>query len=160
MLMTGPVSAQTETAPEQDVIELEAFTVLGSSITRFDQESGLPVTTFEMDTIKVDGFISTGEIFTEMVFTGSPEFEESSDGPNDARGDVTSVNLRGAGPGQTLMLMDGRRLAPHPLNQTVGQAPSVLVNANIIPSGMIDKIDVLRDGASAIYGTDASAGVV
>jgi iron complex outermembrane recepter protein len=45
------------------------------------------------------------------------------------------------------MLLNGRRLAPHPLNQTVDQAPSVLVNANVIPAGLIDRIDVLRDGA-------------
>jgi len=163
--LAGVLAAQLATgqAPggeQEDVIELEPLTVLGSSITRFDEESGLPVTTLEMETVAIDGFVSPGEIFTDMVFTGSPEFEESQDGPNDARGDVTSVNLRGAGPGQTLMLLNGRRLAPHPLNQTVGQAPSVLVNANVIPAGLIDRIDVLRDGASAIYGTDASAGVV
>jgi outer membrane receptor protein involved in Fe transport len=153
------VTAQ-DTSGEDEVIELEAYTVLGSAITRFDQETGLPVSIMEMDQIEMEGFVSPGEIFSEMVFTGSPEFEESQDGPNDARGDVTSINLRGAGPGQTLVLMNGRRLAPHPLNQTVGQAPSVLVNANVIPAGLIDRVEVLRDGASAIYGTDASAGVV
>ena len=159
-LMTPFVGvAQTEGGSD-DVYELEAFTVLGSAITRFEQDAAQPVTSLEMDDIATDGFTSPGEIFTEMVFTGSPEFSESSDGPNDARGDVTSVNLRGAGPGQSLILLNGRRLAPHPLNQTVGQAPSVLVNANVIPGGLIDRIDVLRDGASAIYGTDASAGVV
>jgi iron complex outermembrane receptor protein len=143
-----------------EVVELEAYTVLGSSITRFEEESGLPVTVLDAENLSIDGYTSPGEIFSDMVFVGSPEFEEASDGPNDARGDVTSINLRGAGPGQTLVLMNGRRLAPHPLNQTVGQAPSVLVNANIIPAGLIDQIEVLRDGASAIYGTDASAGVV
>lgn len=156
----SPALGQTATTEDTDVIELEPYTVLGSAITRFDQESGLPVSTMDMDQIEADGFISPGEFFTEMVFTGSPEFEESTDGPNDARGDVTSVNLRGAGPGQTLMLLNGRRLAPHPMNQTVNQTPSVLVNANVLPAGLIDRIDVLRDGASAIYGTDASAGVV
>lgn len=161
LLLGGlPLMAQAQDAGTEEVIELEPLTVLGSSITRFDEESGLPVTKFEMDDLETDGLISPGEFFSEMVFTGSPEFEEASDGPNDARGDVTSVNLRGAGPGQTLMLMNGRRLAPHPMNQTVNQTPSVLVNANIIPAGLIDRIDVLRDGASAIYGTDASAGVV
>lgn len=160
LLLTGvSVSGQTDAANDE-IIDLEPVTVLGSAITRFDQEAGLPVTMIEMDEIDAGGYISPGEFFTELVFTGSPEFEESTDGPNDARGDVTSVNLRGAGPGQTLMLLNGRRLAPHPMNQTVEQTPSVLVNANIIPAGLIDRIDILRDGASAIYGTDASAGVV
>lgn len=160
ILGSGIRAVGQEAAQDGEVIELEAYTVLGSAITRFDQESGLPVSMLEMEDIETDGFISPGEIFSELVFTGSPEFNETADGPNDARGDVTSVNLRGAGPGQTLMLLNGRRLAPHPLNQTVGQAPSVLVNANVLPAGLVDRIDVLRDGASAIYGTDASAGVV
>ncbi|NDV62201.1 TonB-dependent receptor [Puniceicoccales bacterium CK1056] len=158
LLPFNAASGQAE--EDEDVFELEPVTVLGSAITRFDQESGLPVSILEMNEIESDGFISPGEIFSELVFTGSPEFNETEDGPNDARGDVTSINLRGAGPGQTLVLMNGRRLAPHPLNQTVGQAPSVLVNANVMPAGLIERIDVLRDGASAIYGTDASAGVV
>lgn len=155
-----PTPAIAQDSEEDEIFELQPYNVLGSSITRFDEEIGLPVTVFRMDTIEVDGFVSPGEIFSELVFSGSPEFEESSDGPNDARGDVTSINLRGAGPGQTLVLMNGRRLAPHPLNQTVGTVPSVLVNSNVIPAGLIQRIDVLRDGASAIYGTDASAGVV
>ncbi len=160
LLFTGTLAIGQTDSVDNEIIDLEPITVLGSAITRFDEESGLPVTIMDMDEIEADGYISPGEFFTEMVFTGSPEFEESTDGPNDARGDVTSVNLRGAGPGQTLMLLNGRRLAPHPMNQTVNQTPSVLVNANVIPAGLIDRIDVLRDGASAIYGTDASAGVV
>ena len=159
MALAGPATAQDGSGNEE-VYELQPVTVLGSAITRFNEESGLPVSMIEMDDIESGGFISPGEFFSEMVITGSPEFEESTDGPNDARGDVTSVNLRGAGPGQTLMLLNGRRLAPHPMNQTVEQTPSVLVNANVIPAGLIDRIDILRDGASAIYGTDASAGVV
>ncbi|EDY83180.1 TonB-dependent receptor domain protein [Verrucomicrobiia bacterium DG1235] len=153
-------NAQTDENSEEGIFELDPVIVTGSSITRFEEESGLPVTTFEGEELLTEGFVSPGEIFTDMVFTGSPEFEEASDGPNDARGDVTSINLRGAGPGQTLILLNGRRLASHPLNQTVGQVPSTLVNANTIPAGLIKNIDVLRDGASAIYGTDASAGVV
>ena len=160
LLLPSSLFGQTSDIVGEDVYQLEAFTVLGSAITRFDRDVGQPVTMMVMEDLETDGFVSPGEMFTEMVFTGSPEFSESSDGPNDARGDVTSVNLRGAGPGQSLILLNGRRLAVHPLNMTVGQTPSVLVNANVIPSGLIDRIDVLRDGASAIYGTDASAGVV
>jgi iron complex outermembrane receptor protein len=153
-------SAQTDESTEEDVFVLDTFTILGSAITRFEADAPQPVSSLDMEDIEVDGFVSPGEIFSELVYTGEPEFSEVSDGPNDARGDVTSINLRGAGPGQSLILLNGRRLAPHPLNQTVGQTPSVLVNANVIPSGLIDRVDVLRDGASAIYGTDASAGVV
>lgn len=145
----------------EDVFELPSINVTGSRITRFETEAtDLPITRFDADSIEADGFITSGEIFSELVFTGTADFNESEDGPNDARGDVTSVNLRGVGSEFTLTMLDGRRLAPHPLDQTVGFKSSLLVNANIIPAGMIDHIDILRDGASAIYGTDATAGVV
>ena len=157
------VLAQEEAPPgeAEETVELQEFTVTGSRITRFETEATtLPLSVITSETLEGEGFVSSGEIFSELVFTGSAEFEESQDGPNDARGDVTSISLRGVGSAFTLVLLDGRRLAPHPLDQTIGFKPSLLVNANVIPAGMIDHIDILRDGASAIYGTDASAGVV
>ncbi len=159
LLATASITSAQESAGE-NVLMLDPFLITGSQITRFDTETTLPITQVDTDTILEDGFSTSGEIFSELVFTGAAEFNESEDGPNDARGDVTSVNLRSLGSAYTLVLLNGRRLAPHPLNQTIDSTPSVLVNANIVPAGLIDRIEVLRDGASAIYGTDASAGVV
>jgi len=107
-----------------------------------------------------EGFVTSAEIFSELVFTGVAEFDEGEDNIQRARGDVQSINLRGIGSAFTLVLLDGRRLAPHPLDQTIGSKPSLLVNANVIPAIFMDRIEILRDGASSIYGTDAIAGVV
>ncbi len=153
-------TAQTTTSTNEEVIELESFQVTGSFITRFETEETLPITTLTSDSFSEEGLATGGEIYTDLVFTGAAEFNESEDGPNDARGDVTSINLRSIGSAYTLVLLNGRRLAPHPLNQTIDSTPSVLVNSNIMPAGLIDRIEILRDGASALYGTDASAGVV
>ncbi len=165
LLLGSPVAVLSQDASPtggdpEGVFMLDSFTVTGSFITRFDRETTLPVTSIGSGELEGDGFVTPGEIFSELSFTGSAEFNESSDGPNDARGDVTSVNLRGIGSGYTLVLLNGRRLAPHPLNQTIDATPSVLVNSNVMPAGLIDRIEILRDGASALYGTDASAGVV
>ena len=161
MPATTVLAQEAPSGESEEVVELLEFTVTGSRITRFETEAtSMPVSIITSASIESEGYVSSGEIFSELVFTGGAEFEESQDGPNDARGDVTSINLRGIGSKFTLVLLDGRRLAPHPLDQTISFTPSILVNSNVIPAGMIDRIEILRDGASAIYGTDASAGVV
>lgn len=71
-----------------------------------------------------------------------------------------SVNLRGVGDGNTLVLLNGRRLVNHPGTQAVNQTPVVSVNSNALPVTGIQRLEVLRDGASAVYGTDAVAGVM
>src|SRR5690606_10960185 len=74
--------------------------------------------------------------------------------------DVTSIDLRGIGAGSTLLLINGRRMAPHPLSGTDQGVPSLSPNANVIPTALLNRVEVLRDGASAIYGADAAAGVI
>src|SRR3546814_13858678 len=81
---------------------------------------------------------------------------ETSTGPNDARGDAASVNLRGIGSGNTLVLLNGRRIAPHPIS--AGAVPPLSSNLNQIPLGALHLTEVLLDGASALYGPDAVAG--
>src|SRR3546814_10132517 len=71
---------------------------------------------------------------------------------------AASVNLRGIGSGNTLVLLNGRRIAPHPIS--AGAVPRLSSNINQIPLGAVQRIEVLRDGASALYGSDAVAGVV
>src|SRR3546814_15298211 len=70
----------------------------------------------------------------------------------------SDLNLRGIGSGNTLGLLNGRRIAPHPIS--AGVVPRLSSNINQIPLGAVQRIEVLRDGASALYGSDAVAGVV
>ena len=76
---------------------------------------------------------------------------ENIGNPGDGR---TEVNLRGLFPKETLVLVDGKRVAP------VGSAAGASVDINLIPFPLVDHIDILKDGASAIYGSDAVGGVV
>jgi outer membrane receptor protein involved in Fe transport len=80
---------------------------------------------------------------------------------NSARGDVGSVNLRNLGIGNTLVLLNGRRVVQHPTSQAnENLVPVLTYNTNAIPVSGLRRLEVLRDGAAAIYGTDAVAGVI
>ncbi len=80
---------------------------------------------------------------------------------NAARGDVNSINLRNLGVGNTLVLLNGRRLVSHPVSQAgEGNVPVLGFNSNSLPVAGIERLEMLRDGAAAIYGADAVAGVV
>jgi outer membrane receptor protein involved in Fe transport len=80
---------------------------------------------------------------------------------NAARGDVNSINLRNLGVGNTLVLLNGRRLVAHPSSQAgEGNVPVLGYNSNSIPVAGVQRLEILRDGAAAIYGADAVAGVV
>ena len=92
------------------------------------------------------------------------EAESDSGGVNSARGDVGAYNLRNMGVGNTLVLLNGRRLVNNAGYQTelLGGdfVPTMSVNSNLIPTNALERVELLKDGASAIYGADAVAGVV
>ncbi len=157
-------SAPSPTAPStpaaEDPIKLEAFTVTGSNIRRIDTETTLPVTVMDRDDLDLRLAATPAELFQMLPNGGALTLTETNVLGADARGDNTSLNLRGIGSGNTLVLVNGRRLAPHPISQAEGGVPSLAVNINQLPAAAIQRVEVLRDGASAIYGADATAGVV
>src|SRR3954462_7866914 len=147
------------TTPEQPV-QLEAFTVTGSNIRRVDAETALPVTVFDKAEIDARGASTMAELFETLGAAEPSGITEINNGPQLARGDVASVDLRGLGTGSTLTLINGRRMAPHPISMADGGVPSLAPNINAVPRAMISRVEILRDGASAIYGADAAAGVI
>jgi outer membrane receptor protein involved in Fe transport len=155
---TPPSSGSAADAP----VKLEAFAVTGSYIKRLEQEKLLPVTVITDEDIKLRGGSTPAEIFATIPEAGRIPISESQASGADARGDIATVSLRGLGSGNTLVLLNGRRLAPHPISMPEGNSgvPSMGVNINVLPTAAIQRIEVLRDGASAIYGSDATAGVV
>jgi iron complex outermembrane receptor protein len=159
LLIAAPALAQTEPAPPA-AEEVSEVVVTGSRIAGAGETGAIAVSTVGEDQIDAAGADTTGEIMANIPQAGGMEFNETSDGPNSARGDVATVNLRGLGAGNTLVLLNGRRMAPFPRSQDIDESPRQVVNVNEIPSGAIDRIEVLRDGASALYGADATAGVV
>ncbi|MDP3073004.1 MAG: TonB-dependent receptor [Opitutaceae bacterium] len=148
--------AQTTPAPQV----MEAVNVTGSHIKRIDQESTLPVTVIGTDELALRGAITPAELFETLSFGGPITLDEGNTLGADARGDNSTINLRGLGSGNTLVLLNGRRLPPHPISQSEGGAPSLSTNINQLPAAAMARVEVLRDGASAIYGTDAAGGVV
>lgn len=160
-----PAANAQDTEPGNDE-PLEEVIVTGSQIRGASTTAALPVSVITQEDIQVTGAASSDELFRTLPGVGAVGFggnnqRSVSFGINGARGDVASINLRSLGEGNTLVLMNGRRLVDHPGTQTNEQtAPAVTVNMNAIPILGLQRVEVLRDGASALYGTDAVAGVV
>ncbi len=159
-------SAQTATPPTprpadvETPVVLEAFTVTGSNIRRVDAETALPVTVIDKSELDARGAATMAELFETLGAAEISGITEINNGPQLARGDVASIDLRGIGSGSTLTLLNSRRVAPHPISMAENGVPSLAVNINSIPRAMVERVEVLRDGASAVYGADAAAGVV
>lgn len=147
-------------ASAQDEV-VEEVVVVGSQIKGASIAGALPVTVVGLDDIVASGAATGDELLRSIPQIGAVGFNESTTtGVNAARGDVNSVNLRGLGTGNTLVLLNGRRMVLHPGTQTENFIPVVTSNSNTLPVKGIKRVEVLRDGAAAIYGTDAVAGVI
>ena len=162
LLIPFAVSAQTPPrvagAGADEPVTLDVFTVTGSNIKGVDTEKTLPVTLITTDDISMSGVSTMTELVETLPFSTNVSINETATGPNDARGDVSTINLRNLGAGRTLVLLNGRRLSAYGV--TPGTPPVQFVNVNAIPFGAVQQVEVLRDGASAIYGSDAIGGVV
>lgn len=146
--------------PADETVKLEAFTVTGSNIRRIEEEKILPVTSYDMDDLDLRAASTAVELFEYLPQAGEMPISEEGTLGASARGDVASIAIRGIGSSNTLTLVNGRRLPPHPISQAESGVPSLAVNINVLPSASIQRVEILRDGASAIYGADASAGAV
>ena len=147
--------------------EVEEVVVVGSQIKGAKITGALPVSVVTGLDIEATGVESGEDLLEHIAEQGQNYFTEAEDasgGVNAGRGDMGAYNLRNLGVGNTLTLLNGRRLVNSPGYQTelIGGdfVPTVTVNSNLIPVSGIKRLEVLRDGASAIYGADAVAGVV
>ena len=147
--------------------EVEEIVTVGSQIKGAKITGALPVTVFDADDIEATAAVDGDELVENLVEQGLNffnEVEQTSGGVNAARGDVGAYNIRSMGVGNTLTLLNGRRLVMNAGYQTeyIGGdfVPTMTVNTNMIPTNGLDRLEVLKDGASAIYGADAVAGVV
>jgi iron complex outermembrane receptor protein len=147
MLFEHEAVAQTQS--------LERVEITGSAIRRVEAETALPVTVLKADDLRQQGFTTTQDIVNTLAVNQS--FVGTSQAVGQITGGAAFANLRGLGANKTLVLLNGRRIA----NQAIGQAgDSSAPDLNSIPISAIDRIEVLRDGASALYGTDAIGGVI
>jgi outer membrane receptor protein involved in Fe transport len=136
--------------------------IVGSQIRGTKITEVLPVTVVDKEDIIATAAVSGDDLFRSIPQAGDVQFQEArtTGNLNDARGDTSSINLRSLGTGNTLMLLNGRRVVPAPGTQTENFVPVQTANTNAFPVAGVRRVEVLRDGAAAIYGTDAVAGVV
>jgi len=145
-------SADTGTAQEGAVQEV---VVTGSLIQRTDTETPAPVQVVTSDDIANSGYTSVADVLHALPSNGQGNLNQSF-GTAFASG-AAGVSLRGMTVDATLVLIDGHRMAAYPISDD-GQRS--FVDVSNIPLGVIDRVEVLKDGASAVYGSDAIAGVV
>jgi iron complex outermembrane receptor protein len=143
------------TEDDEEDTTLEEVVVTGSRIKRSEIEGPAPVTIITADQIEREGHATVYDALSTLTqTTGSIQNELFQNGftPN-----ANVLNVRGLGPGRILVLINGRRAADYPLPYN-GQ--SNFVNLSSVPAAAVERIEVLAGGASAIYGSDAVAGVV
>jgi iron complex outermembrane receptor protein len=157
-LVALPVSAQV-TASTEEVVQLEKFVATGSRFNdRTVTQSPVPIDVLGGNELKQGGYIET----SQMLQAAIPSFNFPRPSLTDGTDHIRPATLRGLAPDQVLLLVNGKRRhtsALVNLNGSIGRG-SVSTDFNAIPSAMIERIEVLRDGASAQYGSDAIAGVI
>ena len=158
------LSAQTAPAPSaavrDEAVKLEAITVTGSNIKRIETERALPMTTVKAEQLEIYDPGQPSDLLAMLPMAAGLPGNEAALATQNARGDNANISFRGLASGNTLILLNGRRIAPHPISWNENGIPALSVNVNQLPNRGIERVDVLRDGASSIYGADAVAGVV
>ena len=150
--VAGPVLAQVP-APQMQRVE-----ITGSSIKRIAKEGALPIEIITRKQIEEQGIVNAEQLIASLNVNGngSDNLASNADvtsGAQRGNNGASSANLRGQGADSTLVLLNGRRVATHGMK---GSA----VDLNSIPFAAVERVEVLKDGASAIYGTDAIGGVI
>jgi iron complex outermembrane recepter protein len=149
------VTLRANLAIVPEAVRLEEVVVTGSRVRRKDLNTPAPVTVFSRAEVEASGKTSIGEFLQTMPEQGNaPNFQLNNGGITYGADGATRVNLRSLGVTRTLVLLNGRRV----VNSGVGASSSV--DLNTIPTAAVERIEVLKDGASAVYGSDAIAGVV
>jgi iron complex outermembrane receptor protein len=151
------VAAQ-QTPAQTTAQQPQRITITGSSIKRIAAEGALPIQVITAADLERQGITNAEQLIMELSTNGNglDNLASNADvvgGAQRGNNGATSANLRGQGSNATLILLNGRRVAAHGLNGGV-------VDLNQIPMAAIERIEVLKDGASAIYGTDAIGGVI
>ncbi|MBA6389550.1 TonB-dependent receptor [Colwellia sp. BRX10-3] len=142
-------------AAEKDSVE--RIQVTGSHIKRTDMEGPSPLTSLSAEDIANSGVTDLIGLFTKLPMAGQGTFSTQGNSSDNTSNGGSSVSLRGLGADSTLILVNGRRVSVSPFANNIDTA---FVDINNIPLAAIKRVDILKDGASATYGSDAVAGVI
>ncbi|TPH15878.1 TonB-dependent receptor plug domain-containing protein [Litorilituus lipolyticus] len=137
--------------------DVERIEITGSHIKRTNMEGPSPVTSLSQEDIQKTGVTDLISLFTKLPISGQGTFSTQANSSDDTANGGSSVSLRGLGADSTLILINGRRVSVSPFAKGIDTA---FVDINNIPLSAIKRVDILKDGASATYGSDAVAGVI
>lgn len=156
-LGTGAALAQEEDEEERAAQPQDQIVVVGSRLRRDVFNSPAPIQVITNEEVTLAGFASTSEVLQGTAVSGGTAQINNAFGGYvvDGGPGANTLSLRGLGATRTLVLLNGRRVAPAGSRGSVGSA-----DLNVLPSSLIERIEILRDGASSVYGSDAVAGVV
>src|SRR5881392_2010929 len=156
-----PLSTDIGAAPTPSAAEAERVIVTGSNIPTAETVGPNPVDTYNRENINKSGDITTEQFLLSLpvVNANVVPISNNENGSNTAVGAAT-IALHGFDARATLILIDGRRVAPYPTCNNPGLVNVMFVDLNSIPQAAIESIEILKDGASTTYGADAVAGVV
>ncbi|WP_058833716.1 TonB-dependent receptor [Luteimonas abyssi] len=149
--MVPAISAAQDTTANQGATTLDRIEVTGSRIRQASVETSQPVVMLQRQDIERQGFTSVADIIQNISNTGSPAISRADALASGENVGGQYVDLRGLGPQRTLVLLNGRRM---------GITSDGYSDLASIPTSVVERVEVLTDGASAIYGSDAVAGVI
>lgn len=137
--------------------EIEELVIVGSRIRQTNLKTVSPTTLVSRDDAAAAGLNSTADLLQSNTITGGASQINNAYGGYVTEGGpgANTISLRGLGASRTLVLINGRRVAPAGTQGSVGTA-----DLNVLPTAMIERVEILRDGASSIYGSDAVSGVI
>ena len=147
----APAFAGAQEQAEESATTLDRIQVTGSRIRQVDIETAQPIMTIGRQEIESQGFASVADILQNISAAGSPSFSRASPLTSNQEAGGQYIDLRNLGAQRTLVLVNGKRL---------GITPDGFQDLSSIPMVMVDRVEVLKDGASSIYGSDAMAGVI
>ncbi|MDP5135802.1 TonB-dependent receptor [Rheinheimera baltica] len=137
--------------------KLERIEVTGSRIKRNDLEGAAPIDVISRDDIAKSGFSNLQQLLERTPVAGTGTFSTRGNNQDSTANGGAAISLRGFGSDATLVLINGRRVAISAFAENIANS---FVDINSIPVAAIERIEILKDGASAVYGSDAVAGVV
>ena len=155
MMAGGAAVAQDQDEGEE--LRQNTVTVTGSFIPGTPEDAALPVDVLTAQDLKLEGNPTVTDLIKNLGPSSGTDGQTNQFASNGLEG-TSNVNLRGLGPARTLVLLNGRRQTFSPYG--IGEQAQLFVNTNNIPSAAIGRLEVLKDGAAALYGSDAIAGVV
>ena len=154
---TAPAAAPAADDEEEEEADVSALVITGSRIKRSEFNSSAPIQVITSEQSSLEGLVDTAEILQQSsVAAGSFQVNNQLTGfVTDGGPGANTISLRGLGATRTLVLLNGKRVGPSGTRGTVGP-----VDLNVIPNSIVERFEILKDGASSIYGSDAVAGVI